>query len=132
MIPPHGVITSFAQVVDDNLQRLVGTVPGPKDTPYDGGVFKVGATGSSSPTGSLRRALDPFHNVGIQGPAPCPSACFACNTSSHPLTPSRLLTFFPSPCHPSLPTRFPSTPLSALPPCPQVDIHLEDQYLCGP
>lgn len=29
------------EVVQDNLQRLVGSVPGPKDTPYDGGIFKV-------------------------------------------------------------------------------------------
>jgi ubiquitin-conjugating enzyme (huntingtin interacting protein 2) len=28
-------------LVGDSLQRLVGLVPGPKDTPYDGGVFKV-------------------------------------------------------------------------------------------
>jgi len=28
-------------IVNDNLQRLVGSVPGPKDTPYAGGVFKV-------------------------------------------------------------------------------------------
>jgi ubiquitin-protein ligase len=31
------------EVVGDNLQRLVGSVPGPKDTPYDGGLFKVRA-----------------------------------------------------------------------------------------
>lgn len=29
------------EVVGGSLQRLVGSVPGPKDTPYDGGVFKV-------------------------------------------------------------------------------------------
>ncbi|GBF88649.1 ubiquitin-conjugating enzyme E2 [Raphidocelis subcapitata] len=29
------------EVVNDNLQRLIGSVPGPKDTPYDGGLFKV-------------------------------------------------------------------------------------------
>lgn len=28
-------------LVGDSLQHLVGSVPGPKDTPYDGGVFKV-------------------------------------------------------------------------------------------
>jgi ubiquitin-conjugating enzyme (huntingtin interacting protein 2) len=33
------------EVVGDNLQRLVGSVPGPKDTPYDGGVFKVRVQG---------------------------------------------------------------------------------------
>jgi ubiquitin-conjugating enzyme (huntingtin interacting protein 2) len=30
-----------AEVVDDNLQHLIGCVPGPKDTPYEGGVFRV-------------------------------------------------------------------------------------------
>jgi ubiquitin-protein ligase len=30
-----------AEVVSDNLLRLIGCVPGPKDTPYEGGVFKV-------------------------------------------------------------------------------------------
>jgi ubiquitin-conjugating enzyme (huntingtin interacting protein 2) len=30
-----------AEVVDDNLTRLIGRVPGPLDTPYEGGVFKV-------------------------------------------------------------------------------------------
>jgi ubiquitin-protein ligase len=30
-----------AEVVDDNLQHLIGSVPGPKDTPYEGGVFRV-------------------------------------------------------------------------------------------
>eukprot|EP00878_Enallax_costatus_P001909 GHUV01002070.1.p1 GENE.GHUV01002070.1~~GHUV01002070.1.p1 ORF type:complete len:195 (+),score=50.75 GHUV01002070.1:456-1040(+) len=30
-----------ALVVNDNLQQLLGSVPGPKDTPYEGGVFKV-------------------------------------------------------------------------------------------
>ena len=34
------------EAVGDSLQRLVGSVPGPKDTPYDGGVFKVGAAGA--------------------------------------------------------------------------------------
>lgn len=29
------------EIVGDNLQRLIGSVPGPKDTPYDGGLFKV-------------------------------------------------------------------------------------------
>eukprot|EP00877_Chromochloris_zofingiensis_P004960 jgi/Chrzof1/14465/Cz09g03280.t1 len=29
------------QPIGDNLQKLLGRVPGPKDTPYDGGVFKV-------------------------------------------------------------------------------------------
>jgi len=33
------------EVVNDNLQRLVGSVPGPRDTPYDGGLFKVRARG---------------------------------------------------------------------------------------
>jgi hypothetical protein len=28
-------------VVGDNLQTLTGAVPGPKDTPYDGGLFRV-------------------------------------------------------------------------------------------
>ena len=35
--------------IDDNLQRLVGSVPGPKDTPYDGGLFKVSSVGGSPP-----------------------------------------------------------------------------------
>lgn len=30
-----------AEIVNDNLQHLIGSVPGPKDTPYDGGVFRV-------------------------------------------------------------------------------------------
>lgn len=30
-----------ALVLNDNLQKLLGSVPGPKDTPYEGGVFKV-------------------------------------------------------------------------------------------
>ena len=30
-----------AEVVADNLQHLIGSVPGPKDTPYEGGVFRV-------------------------------------------------------------------------------------------
>lgn len=30
-----------AEVVGDNLQHLIGSVPGPKDTPYDGGLFRV-------------------------------------------------------------------------------------------
>jgi ubiquitin-conjugating enzyme (huntingtin interacting protein 2) len=30
-----------AEVVSDNLLQLIGCVPGPKDTPYEGGVFKV-------------------------------------------------------------------------------------------
>lgn len=30
-----------AEVVADNLQHLIGSVPGPKDTPYEGGLFRV-------------------------------------------------------------------------------------------
>lgn len=30
-----------ALVVNDNLQKLLGSVPGPQDTPYEGGLFKV-------------------------------------------------------------------------------------------
>lgn len=30
-----------AEVVGDNLQHLIGSVPGPKDTPYEGGLFRV-------------------------------------------------------------------------------------------
>jgi len=29
------------EIVNNNLQRLIGRVPGPKDTPYDGGLFEV-------------------------------------------------------------------------------------------
>jgi ubiquitin-conjugating enzyme (huntingtin interacting protein 2) len=29
------------QVKDSNLQHLIGLVPGPKDTPYDGGIFTI-------------------------------------------------------------------------------------------
>lgn len=28
-------------MVADNLQHLIGSVPGPKDTPYEGGLFRV-------------------------------------------------------------------------------------------
>jgi ubiquitin-protein ligase len=30
-----------ADIVGDNLQHLIGSVPGPKDTPYEGGLFRV-------------------------------------------------------------------------------------------
>lgn len=30
-----------AEIVNDNLQHLIGSVPGPKDTPYEGGLFRV-------------------------------------------------------------------------------------------
>jgi ubiquitin-conjugating enzyme (huntingtin interacting protein 2) len=29
------------EIVNENLQHLIGRVPGPKDTPYDGGLFEV-------------------------------------------------------------------------------------------